>query len=352
MFRSEHFRVKALLFIVFGILSLCISFILISCGSGPQLSGPQLKVAATNNGAFALDLSRATGGVQWGSVAYVDEDVDDAGNPVLLNKIPNMEGIKEFTVEAWIKPRTSSLSGFLYAFYDTKGTVLWIKENKPVFGLLMAESPTSTAYSVTSGVVTGETDIVDKWYHVAGVLVNENHSIIPAAHAACGGAEAQTPHLDIYINGVWKDCASVVGKSTPHPATTQMTFGGSPAAGISAVKINGVDRTSELQLANTAPGQKFEGVIDEVRFWIVARSASQIRACMYTELGYDGTCAINSSQLKLYYRFNDGKNSPAVYDKGVQTGQSVTDSSGNALGASTQGLVDAVDGGWAAGYPF
>ena len=56
--------------------------------------------------------------------------------------------------------------------------------------------------------------INDSWYHVAGVLVNADHSGTHAAIDCADGdgnattGNAETPHLDIYIDGTLTACAS------------------------------------------------------------------------------------------------------------------------------------------------
>jgi len=137
---------------------------------------------------------------------------------------------------------------------------------------------------------------------------------------------AEKPHLDIYVNGVFKDCASTGGNFvTQNPGNT---------IGIGRLEydLDGLSNTPTL-----------DGVIDEVRFWTVARTASQIQTCMSQELGIEGDCQIDSS-LKGHWRFNEG------------SGTSVYDFSGNGYSGTIQSPVRATanlwDGGWVSSYHF
>jgi hypothetical protein len=71
----------------------------------------------------------------------------------------------------------------------------------------------------------------------------------------------------------------------------------------------------------------FQGQIDEVSLWPVARSASEIRATMYRELNGD------ESGLRAYYRMSDG------------TGTTLTDDSVNSFNGSLTGPPDWVTSG-------
>jgi hypothetical protein len=74
----------------------------------------------------------------------------------------------------------------------------------------------------------------------------------------------------------------------------------------------------------------FDGDIDEVRIWNLARTPADIQAAMNVRLS--GTLG----GLVAYYRLNDG------------SGQTVTDSSGNARNAllGTKGSVQILDPSW------
>ena len=63
------------------------------------------------------------------------------------------------------------------------------------------------------------------------------------------------------------------------------------------------------QLQNDAI--RFDGVIDEVRFWTVARTETQIQLCMGQELSFNekGDCYMDDAILKGYWRFNEGEGS-------------------------------------------
>ena len=55
--------------------------------------------------------------------------------------LPNLQN-SEFTVEAWVKSKTSTLNGGIFGRLDTKGLALYVKGNEPK--LAIRRSPTST----------------------------------------------------------------------------------------------------------------------------------------------------------------------------------------------------------------
>jgi len=107
------------------------------------------------------------------------------------------------------------------------------------------------------------------------------------------------------------------------------------AAGWVKFYKNGVEYTSSLSGHSTAvkfgigcsqqagPTQFFQGAIDEVRVWNVARTQTQIQSAMYSEL------VGNETNLLAYYNFNQGTASGS--NGGVTT---LTDVTGNGFNAT------------------
>jgi len=309
-----------------GILVLSAGFIFISCGEDPQL-----KVAESDNGPYAIDLSLAPHFDPYGNPAF---GVFFAVN----HDFPRIAG-KELTVEAWVKSKTSSLSGGILGRNDGWGIVLFVNKNEPKLGIrrapVLPEPAGCSNLGVTSTecIVDSNASLVqDVWTHIAGVLTSEDQSSGPAD---CVAAGSENPHIAIYINGELKNCS-----------TTGSLFADDPGSDILAVGVIG-DAGPAIDNKEVGSG-RFDGVIDEVRIWTVARSKAQIQACMGQELSFSvmGDCYMDPSILKGYWRFNEGE------------GSHPTDFSGAwGIGGIEAGpVIDDVpqlwSGGWVQGAPI
>ncbi len=318
MFDSRIAGLRVSLILISIMLILGVGLIFISCGKDPQL-----KVTDSVKGQYALDFSLAPGapGANFG-VAWANN----------LSGIPNI-GETELTVEAWVKNKTDNLTGAIFGRMDSHGVVLFVKNNELKYGIRRTPitpelrcnqlSPTSTECIVESGFSLTK----DVWTHVAGVLVNESHTGIHPPCSAGDGAESETPHLDIYVNGNFMDCATTDGRFATNPAPDNFL-----------VSIGTMGDGEQLLLdGEIQTNTKFNGVIDEVRLWTVARTQAQIQACMNQELNISipGDCYIDPAILKGYWRFNEGE------------GHQIFDFSGAGLG----GIVESPPGTtWSTGW--
>ena len=247
--------------------------------------------------------------------------------------LPDISG-SEFTVEAWVKSGSTDLTGGIFSrmsYLSGGGVSLAVKGNVPRMEIRKAtEQSTSTVpYKVIAeDAITAGTG----WYHVAGVLTNEAHNH-PFTTSCTPAAMRQTPHMDIYMGGEFSNCATIASGYTGNAGSLLL-----------------IGRLTESMDSYYEPNtsNRFEGVIDEVRFWTVARSQSELQQCMNQELGSSAECAIDQTKLKGYWRFDEG------------TGGYVTDSSGHGY----QGVLYLYDytyprdmtgqwnGGWGIGYQF
>lgn len=312
MLKMAQIRHKSLLLLITGILVLSVGFIFISCGEDPQL-----KVAESDNGPFAIDLSLAPEPL--GVFFAVNHD------------FPRIAG-KELTVEAWVKSKTPSLTGGIVGRNDGKGIVLFVNNNEPKLGIRRAPAlpePAGCSQLVTSSecIVDSNVSLVqDVWTHIAGVLTSEDQSSGPADCATLG---SENPHIAIYINGALLNCS-----------TTGSLFADDPSSDILTVGLIG---DSGPTIDNGEVGGRFDGVIDEVRLWTVARTQTQIQACMGQELSFTvmGDCNMDPSILKGYWRFNEGE------------GELSTDFSGSwGTGGFESPPTIPWSGAWAAGAPI
>jgi hypothetical protein len=281
--------------IICSVLVLGVTFVFTGCGKDPQL-----KVADSDRGPFALDFSLAPANI--GVVTGVNPD------------FPSIED-EELTIEAWVKSRSDNLNGGIFGRMDAHGIALYIKDDEPKMVIrrepiggdeMRCDSltPTSTECIVESNFSLTK----NVWTHIAGVLVNEDHTGIHPACSANDGAEAESPHMDIYINGEFQDCATTESRfaantfTDPSDPTKDNIF-------LTIGVIGYIPPNDILTLEGISGETRFDGVIDEVRFWRVARTQAQIQACMNQELSIStpGDCYIDPSILLGYWRFNEGQ---------------------------------------------
>jgi hypothetical protein len=325
MINIEEIKSHALKFLISAIIVLCISFLIVSCGRGPKR-----KAKDANKGPFAVDFSLAPDGER--AVVFA------TSGP------PEVSG-KELTFEALVKNRTSDLdpdladlNGGILGYFDITGAVLYVKGNMPKFAIRISATSTpalmpgnrlsdgsnaipplstlslnplecvSISVSTTDCIVGAGDEYLlarNEWTHVAGVLVNKAHTH-PVSETCTDVVMAQTPHLDFYVDGEFANCATTEEFFTTEP------FSSTTSAGVVAEFLDDPiddDITTDI---------RFDGVLDELRLWTVARTADQIRTCMDRELNFgDADCPLDWTILKTYWRFNEGQ------------GHDVTDSSGN-----------------------
>jgi hypothetical protein len=150
---------KLSLLLLIGIIILCIGFIFINCGKGPQS-----KIIHADSSQCAVDFSDITA---------------NTSNIFLVsNELLNRQG-SEVTIEAWVKRKTGTLlRGSVLSRHSSEGAMLWVKDNEPKFAIRSIVNATSTDFIVNSNVSLAE----NTWTHLAGVLIDEDHSSV---HSAC-----------------------------------------------------------------------------------------------------------------------------------------------------------------------
>lgn len=332
MFNSGKVGSKVFLTFISGILILSIGFIFTSCGKDPQL-----KVADSDRGQFAIDFSLAPESI--GTATGVNQN------------FPSIEN-KELTIEAWVKSRSDNLNGGIFGRMDATGVALYVKNNEPKMvirrdtiagGEMRCDQlgSTSTECIVESGFQLQK----DVWTHIAGVLTMEDHSSGPND---CVDVGSEKPHLVIYINGELKNCATTESLFANNVTVTNFLTIGYVMARFCEVEENPdnpcpPNKEHFLDEDTIKDTTRFDGIIDEVRFWRVARTQEQIQACMSRELSQtgDGECAVDPSTLIGYWRLNAGQ------------GSQIFDSSGmgsNGVKESPSG--ESWDGGWVEGAPI
>jgi hypothetical protein len=196
----------------------------------------------------------------------------------------------DFTIEAWVKTSTPSLtgthswegSGLLWADasgnHDDFGAS--ILNNKLAFGVGVPASSEPTIVSTTA-VVSGQ------WVHVAATR------------------NKTTGEIRVLVNGVQESSLVVATQTRPLSAQINMTLGG-----------------------DVYDNRFFTGFIDEVRAWNVVRTAADITATMHQKL------VGNEPGLVGYWRFDEGS--------GMSTADSTaTKNTGDLFGAPNWVVSDA-----------
>ena len=348
----ENAKIRLSLFLVTGFSVLLTGVLLMSCGAGPQV-----KTEIDNAGAYAVDFSPVLRDAnQDGNVEYRKKYY-----AVLSNSIPSLAS-REFTIEVQVKKlrmldpsdplgvAVISLTGNIFSRYghaDDTGAFINFAADIPTFTITNdTDDATSTANGSTN---SGTAVLYNAWNHIAGVFVYEDHTSVHGTTAVCTAAvRAQRPHIDIYINGSFSNCGTVGSVFTDHFA-----YG---------------EQIGDFRSKFTA-GNPFNipAVIDEVRFWKVARTASQIRECYDNELGVSGSSCIITSDLIGYWRLNEGTGS-SVHDfsgggnagtkyycvtQDTNDDGDVTDVGSIAdCEATAAPVTNTWDAGWVTGYQF
>jgi len=312
-----------------GVFILCLGLLLSGCGG--SLGNPMTKALA-EAGAYAIF-----------SPGTLSEHIGAGAGQGMNNSV--------FTIEAWVKTTTGGVI-FVRGLQNpdtgpTDGFQLSI-ENSNVNFRLTDSTVTATTYIVTDAVNSG--NVTDgRWHHTAGVLVGplpvgQQHNHVtdldddedpgdtgPNEGGTCSPADTGSIHMDIYVNGIFRDCNG-------------------------AVILTNLDRGTEniigFERDGLFGGGVFTGTIDEVRLWKETREEGQINKWMRQEIsGEEWDIADPDNSIIGYWKFNEG------------TGDTALDSSGygnNGTKLRDSGKVDSENNpifepwldGWVQGYLF
>ncbi|MBO2012488.1 LamG-like jellyroll fold domain-containing protein [Hymenobacter negativus] len=203
------------------------------------------KASVTGQSAYSRDvfnLRTASGLTPPGNALAFDGSDDYVA---LLNTTPVPTGNSTYTLEAWIKPNAMGVYGII-------GWGNWGVGNQ-VNALRL--SPTGIInYWWGPDLVVTTPDLSGHWHHVAATFDGTTRTI--------------------FLDGV------AVGSDTPGSHT--------------------VPSPSNLRIGSTNNGEYFNGSIDEVRIWNVARSAAQMKAA------YTSWPALPQAGLVAAYDFDAG----------------------------------------------
>ncbi len=389
-FKLKKFSVRYMfMFAILGVLSF--GLVLSGCGTG---SGPYFKVAITDNGEFAIDFDVISAELLALILDNPTLGLDPEVLPNFLSLGKSVESLEdsEFTIEAWVNVSDNkwnearSRSDFVASIFsrasDQNGIILAHDSGGGFpkrYRITMKHSdqhdpdwvPNSGPNYLAVSDVFAEEDV---WVHVAGVLTTEDQGTGPGKCVDDGifvdgdtnpiKIGDEDPHLAIYINGVLNNCGTTDEKYS-EALTDMFEFPGitSPEfpfnEWIGRAHIAGGSLGQWTSLGELDPTDRFTGVIDEVRFWTVARSQTELQACMGQELEITGgICGIDNNILKGYWKFNEGTGMETVdYSGSGNTGTKLTCSGVNEFGlakACDSGGALEIDwsNGWTPGYPF
>lgn len=193
-------------------------------------------------------------------------DLDGSDDLVLVPDSATFEPVNELTIEVWIRPDTIGTSNARIVRHQASGfgyILAWQQQNDRRAQLRI--DGTTTGNVAVKDDVSIET-YLGEWHHLAGV-----YSFV-------------SDFARLYVDGALKGEA---------PAAGQMVYTNTP-----------------LSFGNDPIGtEEFDGSIDELRIWSIARTASEIHSTMYKPL------IGNEPGLVGYWRFDE------------QSGQTVFDSS-------------------------
>ena len=203
---------------------------------------------------------------------------DGIGNKINVTNTDNIFDFTSGTVEAWVKPGTSSNNQSIFAMRSV-GNVRWSLHLNQIAGSIGIYNG-SNGEMINVGIITANT-----WYHVAAVFKSST--------------------IDIYLNGELKGTHNY----TLNPSRTGLDF-----------TIGNND--------TGYPQEDFFGEMDEVRIWNTTKTQANIQANMYSEIQTTAT------GLLANYHFNQG------IAEGSNSGEtSLIDASGNNYNGTLSGFA-------------
>lgn len=181
-------------------------------------------------------------------------DFDGQNSYVEIATNTNMSPTQSVTVEAWVKGTFSQNRAFIYDRIEVSDG----------YGLTVESKLAGLTINGGHGIVVGNTNVQDgNWHHIAGVYNRSKGK------------------LYIYTDGILEDSLSYIDPIS-YFTEPRNAIGGLGGA------------------------QYFEGLIDEVRVWNIARSSSQI-------LQHKDSCLSgNENGLVGYWRFEEGSGNIAL----------------------------------------
>ncbi len=217
---------------------------------------------------------------------------DGLDDNVLISSTEAIQPSNSITVELWLKPDSySDYEGFLHNVYDQGGSKSgygWVYFGSGWHFFLETNNYTQTEYNNYPVVSTQ----IDVWTHIAAVY---------------DGSEVK-----LYKDGVLASSAVVTGNIDYSNAPVNMTIGSFSRNGSEAF---------------------FDGSIDELRIWSVARTSAQIQGYMNSYISG------SESGLVGYWSFDEGSGSLTA-DKTINTNSGTINGATWSIGDSPVNFVE------------
>ena len=214
---------------------------------------PSGNIALSSTGATTVNVA-VTGSVVSNTVFGGSLSFDGTNDVVTVPDNNALDLTNNYTLEAWIYPKSTPWLGGIISKYNTGGSngYLLRLSNSPGSGTASARGISFDEMETANNIITP-----NNWYHLAAV---NNNGV-----------------RKLYVNGV-------------EVALTGTAF--SVRANTDPLKIG-----QDYSVDNS---RFFNGDIDEIRIWNTARTLQQITASK------DAPLVGNESNLVLYYNFNQG----------------------------------------------
>jgi hypothetical protein len=255
------------------------------------VSGTQYSLVDTLDGGMAdlfywKNAGRPLANPITGTALNLNNGTISAGN------VTSLSGTSKFTLEGWVKFNTLSAWNTIFYRYGSGTNRIALSSNATNGLHVVVSNGSSNFANSPSNIITA-----GEWFHVAMVYD--------------GTQATNDSKLKLYVNGVAQTL--VHGGGTGVIPTTAGT-------------------TTAPLIVGTDGGNLFNGVMDEVRIWNTALSATDLNTWKNKTLG---SCHPNVGNLQVYWPLNNSSN-PAVATPGLTTTNT---------GTVTNGTY--VTGGWA-----
>jgi hypothetical protein len=243
---------------------------------------PVISSAGSTTVCVGSPVTLSAGGANAGTAI----DFDGSNDNIVIPNNAAFNFTSQYTVESWINLRTYQYGTILAKFEDDNNNRGWMVN--------IGETGAPTVHVVHSRLGTWTNPIqwnsgfqptLNTWYHIAVVF----------------DASLSTNQIKLYVNGALTAQTSWPYTITPNAAN--MYIGGYDNPG------NGVN--------GGANGRFFNGRLDEVRVWNVARTAAQISA------NYNQVISAPQSGLVAAYSFSENSGNAIQDVTGVHNGTMV-----------------------------